>query len=252
VLTTLYGYPTADLLRSLRAAPMAPLAALSEHQRGSIPHANWQATIPCALPSRLHSFHIDAGDHLAFVGAMSPGDGVERALAVAARCGASLRIAFTDQDRMYERRVLAPLIAACPARVEIRRSLDAQGVEATLAGARALLFASEWPEPCPLPMIEALAHGTPIIAWRRGAAPEIVEDEHNGFLVADVGGAVEAVTQIAQISRLACRRSFDDRYDVRHAAHRYLAIYRDLIRRADIARVVATTQWLADRELSRR
>jgi glycosyltransferase involved in cell wall biosynthesis len=254
VVGTFYRYPhAADILS--RKLTTVPVVAVSHHQRASHDHANWQATIPCGLSHALARFRVDPEDYLAYVGPIAANGGIERAVAIAAGSNSRLCVAgpLRGMERQYFNRVILPLIERTAVQVEfVGERGDADSVMNLLGRARALLVPTEWPEPCPLALLDALACGTPIIAWSTASMPEMIEHEVSGFLIESAGEGVDAVARLDQLNRLACRRAFDERFAIRVIARRYLELYRHLQRSYDVSRVVATGQWVADRELTRR
>jgi len=162
---------------------------------------------------------------------------VDRAIEIAKRAGADLKIAakVDKADQAYFEEVIRPLLS--DPRVEFIGEIDDDEKQAFLAGARALLFPIDWPEPFGLVAIEAMACGTPVIAWPHGAVPEIVEDGVTGLIVEGIDEAVAAVERIGSLSRQAVRGGFERRFTVERMAHDYLKVYefvmtkpRDLIR----------------------
>jgi glycosyltransferase involved in cell wall biosynthesis len=124
---------------------------------------------------------------------------------------------------------LESLIRASSPQVEFIGEIDGGTKDAFLGGAAALLFPIEWPEPFGLVMIEALACGTPVIGWRRGSVPEVIDDGVTGCIVESIEQAVEAVGRLARLSRHACRETFEQRFVSRRMAERYLDVYRSVI-----------------------
>jgi glycosyltransferase involved in cell wall biosynthesis len=230
-ITTLHGmmHPH-DLAELFEEYPDVPLVSISDDQRRPIPHANWRGTVYHGLPREAFRLHEGAGSYLAYIGRMSPEKRVDRAIEIARRSGAPLRIAakIYPEERAYFEETLAPLIQAAPF-VEFMGEIGGREREAFLGGAAALLFPIEWAEPFGLVMIEALACGTPVIAWRRGSVPEVLEDGVTGFIVDDIEGAVQAVDKLDRLSRTTCRRVFERRFDAGRMARDYLELYRGVV-----------------------
>jgi len=203
-----------------------PLVSISDAQRAPIPWANWIETIPHGLPANLHPFQPRPGGYLAFLGRISPEKRPDRAIAIARQAGVPLRIAakVDNVDRVYFEERVRPLLAQ-PG-VEFIGEIDESAKSAFLGDALALLFPIDWPEPFGLAMIEAMACGTPVIAYRRGSVPEIVADGVTGFVVDDEAAAVDAVGKLDSLDRRRCREMFELRFDVRRMASEYLAAYR--------------------------
>jgi glycosyltransferase involved in cell wall biosynthesis len=206
-----------------------PLVSISDNQRSPIPAAAWAGTVYHGLPRDL--FHLQAapGRYLVYLGRMSPEKRVDRAIEIANKAGVPLKIAakIYPEERDYFHEKLDPLIKASPL-VEFIGEVGQADRQALLGGAMAFLFPIEWPEPFGLVMIESLACGTPVIAWRRGSVPEVLHDGVTGFIVETVEEAVAAVGRIVQLSRAGCRQEFERRFDVRRMAQDYVRIYRTL------------------------
>jgi glycosyltransferase involved in cell wall biosynthesis len=214
--------------------PEVPLVSISDSQRRPIPWANWQATIHHGLPRTLHTFRERGEGYLAFLGRTSPEKGLPRAIEIARRTGRRLVIAAKvyPEEQAYFDQTIAPLLRTSPG-VEFIGEVGGSAKDAFLGGADALLFPIDWPEPFGLVMIEALACGTPVIGWRNGSVPEVVEDGVTGFVVDDVEQAVPAVERVGTLSRRACRRAFEARYDAARMTSDYLEVYRKVAYRAD-------------------
>jgi glycosyltransferase involved in cell wall biosynthesis len=211
--------------------PDVPLVSISDDQRRPIPHANWRATVHHGLPADLFTFRNEPGDYLAFLGRIAPEKGLDTAVAIAERTGLPLRVAgkISPEDRAYYDRVIDPLFRSAS---DVQYLGEVGGAEknAFLGHARALLFPIDWDEPFGLVMIEALACGTPVIAFRRGSVPEVLTDGVTGYVVDGAGAAADAVGRIDCIDRRACRAAFDRRFRAERMAQDYLAVYRDLLR----------------------
>jgi glycosyltransferase involved in cell wall biosynthesis len=207
-----------------------PLVSISDAQRAPLPWAGWAGTVYHGMPTTLFPFYPHADGHLAFVGRIAPSKGPDAAIRIARRANVPLKIAakIDQADRPFFERAVAPLIEA--PFIEFEGELDDAGKERLLGGARGLLFPIDWPEPFGIAMIEALACGTPVIAYARGSVPEIVEDGVNGFIVRDEDEAAAAVARLSDIDRRACRESFERRFDAKRMARAYADIYERLIR----------------------
>lgn len=206
-----------------------PVVSISNHQRTPAPWLNWQATVYHGLPKSLHGFHADGGDYLAFLGRVSPEKGLDKAIEIAQRAGMPIKIAakIDRHDAVYFEQVIRPLLRR-PG-VEFIGEVGGAEKDQLLGGARGLLFPIDWPEPFGLVMIEALACGTPVIAYPRGSVPEILEHGVTGFVVDDVEQAVAAVNKLDTLSRRQCRRAFEQRFSTQRMTDDYLAVYQDLI-----------------------
>lgn len=229
-LTTLHGrldlpehHPTFEVFSDV------PIVSISNSQRRPIPKANWIATVPHGLPADLLQPQPVQPRYLAFLGRISPEKRVDRAIGIAQRCGLPLKIAAkvdrADQD--YFNETIKPLLST-PGVEFIGEIGDDQKSE-FLSGAIALLVPIDWPEPFGLVMIEAMACGTPVVAFNRGSASEIVEDAVTGFVVEDKTSAAGAIREIGALSRVAVRRRFEQRFTARRMAEDYLRIYRSMI-----------------------
>jgi glycosyltransferase involved in cell wall biosynthesis len=207
-----------------------PLVSISDSQRAPLP-AHWVATVQHGLPPELCRFSPQgAGGYLAFLGRICPEKRPDRAIEIARRAGVPLKIAAkVDRvDQAYFETVIRPLLAA--PQVEFIGEIGEERKQAFLGQARALLFPIDWPEPFGLAQIEAMACGTPVIAWRRGAAPEVVEHGLTGFLVDGIDAAVAAVERVGSLTRRAVRRRFEQRFTAERMARDYLAVYDRLVR----------------------
>ncbi len=205
--------------------PDVPLVSISDAQRLPLPQANWLATVYHGLPLDLYAFHPYPERYLLFLGRMSPEKRPDSAIRVACAAGLPLRIAakVDKADRAYFETTIRPLLNH-PLVDFIGEVNDAQKRE-LLGRALALLFPVDWPEPFGLVLIEALACGTPVIARRRGAVPEILQDGVTGLLCEAETEMVAAVQHVAALDRAACRRAFEQRFSVTQMAQRYLQVY---------------------------
>jgi glycosyltransferase involved in cell wall biosynthesis len=209
--------------------PKAPLVSISNAQRRPAPNANWIGTVHHGMPLDLLRPVPADPSYLAFLGRISPEKRVDRAIHIAERCGLPLKIAakVDAADRDYFEEMIRPLLAK-PHVEFIGEIADAQKSE-FLSKALALLVPIDWPEPFGLVAIEAMACGAPVIAFNRGAVPELIEDGITGFVVEDEMGAVGAVRHISRLSRPMIRKRFEERFAARRMARDYLEIYRDLL-----------------------
>jgi glycosyltransferase involved in cell wall biosynthesis len=214
-----------------------PLVAISNDQRGYLPYANWVGTVYHGLPRDLLPFQAKpSGGYLAFLGRISPEKGPDRAIEIAARAGMPLKIAAkVDRvDQAYWEQKIKPMIEAHP-NVEFIGEINESEKAGFLGEAAALLFPVDWPEPFGLVMVEAMACGTPVVAFRRGSVPEIVENGVSGFIVETVAEAVAAVQKIESLDRAAVRAAFERRFTVERMALDYLKIYRELTALSTVA-----------------
>jgi glycosyltransferase involved in cell wall biosynthesis len=231
-LTTLHGYlHDHDLRGLLEEYSDVPLAAISYSQRATMPEANWSGMVHHGLPETLHTFRSGRGDYLAFLGRISPEKGLERAIEIARRTGTRLKVAAKvyDEDRNYFETVIRPLLEASASFVEFVGEVGGAAKDEFLGEAAALLFPIDWPEPFGLVMIEAMACGTPVIAWRKGSVPEIMKDGVTGFVVDSIEDAVRCIPRLASIRREDCRRDFEERFRAERMANEYLQVYEKII-----------------------
>jgi glycosyltransferase involved in cell wall biosynthesis len=225
--TTLHGrLDLPDFHPVYRAFPHMPLVSISDAQRIPMPAGvNWVGTIHHGLPADAVEFHPGGGDYLAFLGRIAPEKRPDRAIEIARRSGVRLKIAAkVDQaDNDYYQHVIKPLLAD-PMIEFIGEIGDAEKAD-FLGNALAFLFPIDWPEPFGLVMIEAMAAGTPVIAWRLGSAPEVVDGGISGFLVDSVEDAVLAVERAKAMDRGIVRRQFEKRFTVARMAEDYERVY---------------------------
>jgi glycosyltransferase involved in cell wall biosynthesis len=211
----------------------ANLVSISDSQRATVPEASFCRTVHHGMPPELHRYSARPSDYLAFVGRASPQKGLDRAISIAVRSRTKLKIAarIYPEERGYFSEVIAPLLVKAGPLVEFIGEVAGLAKDELLRGARALLFPIDWAEPFGLVMIEALATGTPVIAWRNGSVPEVIEHGRTGFIVDSVEAAVSAVGVLDSIERAACRASFERRFSAERMASDYVEVYRDLAER---------------------
>lgn len=214
-----------------------PVVSISNNQRAPLPQANWQATVHHGLPPDLLPFQERPGTYLAFIGRFSPEKGADRAIEIAKRAGVPLKLAakVDAADKEYFEREIQPLLDHPLLDYVGEITEDQKG--RFLGGARALLFPIDWPEPFGLVMIEAMACGTPVIAFPGGSVEEVMEEGRSGFVVTSVEAAVDAVRRAAGSDRRACREVFERRFTVQQMAADYLRVYDDIVARHE--------EWLA-------
>ena len=228
--TTLHGrLDLPDLVPVFDRFRNEPLISISNAQRSPLPWANWQTTIYHGLPEDLFVFRPNQGDYLAFLGRISPEKRVDRAIEIAKRVSMPLKIAakVDRADRRYFKRDIEPLLAQ--SHVEWVGEISDQQKNGFLGNAYALLFPIDWPEPFGLVMIEAMACGTPVIAYDRGSVPEVMENGATGFIVNEIEQAVEAVGRVRDLSRARCRDVFEKRFTASRMASDYVDVYKRLI-----------------------
>jgi len=228
--TTLHGrLDIPDLVPLYAEFQDMPVISISNGQREPLPWANWQATVHHGLPVDLFRFRAASGSYLAFLGRISPEKRVDRAIDIAKQIGMPLKIAAkvdrVDED--YFESAIAPLLRS--SLVEFVGEIGDEEKNEFLGNAYALLFPIDWPEPFGLVMIEAMACGTPVIAYRGGAVSEVMEHGHTGFVVEGLEGAIEAVRRVPELSRKRCREVFEKRFTATRMAHDYVQVFERLI-----------------------
>jgi len=229
-ITTLHGrLDIPDLQPLYRCFPDAPVVSISHSQRLPLPGANWIANIYHGLPSSLYKPRFVSGDYLVFLGRISPEKRPDRAIKIALRSGMKLKIAAkidrVDQD--YFDSKIKPMLKHSS--IEFIGEIDDHEKSELLGNAHAYLFPIDWPEPFGLTMIEAMACGTPTIAFRCGSVPEIITDRVTGFVVDDLESAIDRVKRIPEIERRTCRAVFEQRFTVERMASDYVSLYRRIL-----------------------
>ena len=229
--TTLHGRLDMPEVRRLYSVfSGAPLVSISMDQRKPMPPVNWAGRVHHGLPRDLLPFNPHpTGGYLAFLGRISPEKRPDRAIEIAARVGAPLKIAakIDRVDQAYWEERIKPMVDA-HSNVEFVGEIDERQKARFLGDALGLLFPIDWPEPFGMVMIEAMSCGTPVIAFRRGSSPEIIDDGASGFLVETVEEAASAVRRLGALDRRAARACFERRFTVERVARDYLSIYNSL------------------------
>jgi len=204
--------------------------SISDYQRRPVPHANWQRTVYHGIPRNLYKFHQGPGEYLAFLGRTSPEKRLDRAIEIARAARMPLKIAarIDPVDQEYYKKEIEPLMHEAREYVEFVGQIGDKEKDAFLGNARAMLFPIDWPEPFGLVMAESLACGTPVIAWRNGSAPEVIDDGETGFVVESIEDAVAAVGRLDEIDRAVCRRTFEARFCSTRMALDYVDVYKRL------------------------
>ncbi|WP_417734814.1 glycosyltransferase family 4 protein [Rosistilla oblonga] len=230
--TTLHGrLDLPDFQTVFDEFPDMPVVSISDSQRRPIPHANWVGTVYNGTPGENYMFQptSDPVEYFAFLGRFSPEKGPERAIEIARRLGVKLKMAakIDRVDEQYFAERIQPHLS--DPLIEYIGEVDEEGKNELLGGAKALLFPIDWPEPFGLVMTEAMACGTPVVAFRNGSVDEVMKPGVTGFIVESIDEAVAAAENIDKISRRGCRLYFQDRFDVEPMTHGYVQVYEKLI-----------------------
>ena len=225
-LTTLHGrLDLTDFAPAFSDFPSMRLVSISDDQRRPVPDANFVGTVYHGLPEQLIPFSPEGGDYLAFLGRISPEKRPDRAIEIAIKSGMKLKMAakVDHADKEYFAKEIEPLLDH--PLIEFIGEIGDSDKPAFLGKARALLFPIDWPEPFGLVMIEAMAAGTPVIAWKTGSTPEVIDHGRSGFLVDSIDEAVEAVMLAGQLPRQTVRSCFEERFTARRMAEDYLRLF---------------------------
>jgi glycosyltransferase involved in cell wall biosynthesis len=236
-ITTLHGrLDMKDLPGVYERWPQFGLVSISDDQRRPLAFANWKATVHHGMPGDLYTFHPKSEGYLAFLGRISPEKRPDRAIEIATKLGRRLKMAakVDAADKVYWETQIKPLVDGNPL-IEFIGEIGDHQKSAFLGGADALLFPIDWPEPFGLVMIEAMACGTPVVAFRCGSTPEIIEDGATGFLVDTMEQAIAAADRALLLDREAIRARFDLRFSATAMARRYLDVYGDLLAKRPFA-----------------
>lgn len=229
-LTTLHGrLDLPDLVALYEEFPEMPVVSISNAQRDPLPWINWISTVHHGIPHNLYSFQPGPGNYLAFVGRISPEKRVDRAIEIARRSSIPLKIAakVDPVDVVYFEREIRTLLE--DPLVEYLGEVGDREKNVLLGGASALLFPIDWPEPFGLVMIEAMACGTPVIAYNHGSVPEIIEEGISGYVVSNLDEAVAAVGKVPSLDRRQVRAAFEARFTADRMARDYVDVYERLL-----------------------
>jgi glycosyltransferase involved in cell wall biosynthesis len=234
--TTLHGRQDLHDLKPLYVgfADM-PLISISNAQRRPIPNANYLGTVYHGIPAHLlEPTYEPRGDYVAFLGRISPEKRPDRAILIARTLGIPIKIAakVDKVDEAYFRETIEPLLDQ-PG-VEYIGEIDERAKSKFLGNARALLFPIDWPEPFGLSMIEAMACGTPVLAFRCGSVPEIIDPGVTGMVVDTPDEAVKMLPKVIALDRHAVRRRFDERFSATRMAKDYVQLYRSLLKKSSL------------------
>ena len=230
ILTTLHGrLDLPEMEPVYREFAELPLVSISHAQRKPLPWSNWVATVYHGIPRDLYVPQPNPGQYLAFLGRIAPEKRPDHAIEIAKRTGMPIRIAakVDPADREYFHTSIEPLLDH-PLVEFLGEITDAQKSD-FLGGAYALVCPYDWPEPFGLVLIEAMACGTPCVAYRRGSIPEVIDDGVTGFVCDSLDGMVEAINQLPLLNRQRCRQVFEERFTVERMVRDYVATYEQLV-----------------------
>lgn len=231
-LTTLHGrLDIPDLQPVYQQFPVQQVISISNNQRRPLPQANWIGTVYHGLPADLHSLQAGDGNYFAFIGRISPEKRVDRAIEIAIACNYPLKIAakIDKIDQHYFEKHIAHLMDH--PLIEYVGEINEKQKTDFLGKAKALLFPIDWAEPFGMVMIEAMSCGTPVIAFRHGSVPEVVDDGITGFIVESVPQAIEAISKLDQLSRIKIRQVFEEKFTANRMAKDYVKLYQSIINR---------------------
>lgn len=240
-LSTLHGrLDLPDLMPLYREFSEMPLVSISNNQRLPMPPVNWQATIYHGLPLDLLPFEENpSADYIAFLGRVSPEKRPDRAIEIAVRTNVPLKMAskVDKVDQEYFEESIKPMIDANRHLVDFTGEFEIDAKRAFLGNAKAVIFPIDWPEPFGLVMIEAMSCGTPVIAYRCGSVPEVIDDGVTGFIVDTDDEAVAALAQVDSLDRRQIRARFEERFSSRRMTADYVALYEAMLAKPRPVRV---------------
>ncbi len=226
--TTLHGrLDLPELQPVFNRFSRTPVVSISNSQRRPLPQANFVRTVLHGLPETLLTPRGGERGYLAFLGRICPEKGCDKAIRIARAAGIPLKIAakVDKADAEYFEQVVRPMLGG--GGVELIGEINDAQKPGFLSGAVGLLMPIDWPEPFGLVMIEAMACGTPVIAFNRGSVPEILEDGLTGLIVEDETSAIASISRLGRFDNKAIRRRFEQRFTARRMAEDYLAVYRE-------------------------
>ncbi len=227
--------PLADILKESNGYPAV---SISQAQRGPIPWLNWQANIHHGMPQDMFVLNENPSDYILFLGRLCPEKRPDRAIDIAKKAGMKLKIAakVDPVDREYFKTEIEPLLDE--SFVEYVGEVNDSQKQELIGNAYALIHPIEFPEPFGIVMIESLACGTPIVAFRTGSIPEVVDEGLTGFVVDDIPSAVEALHKVKKLDRKVCRQIFEKRFSSSRMVNDYLAVYEQVILRSKMSGIV--------------
>ena len=233
-ISTTHGrFDLPEVQRVYAVFPEQALVSISDAQRERLPEANWVATVHNGIDVTNFHFRPEPGDYLVFLGRISPEKRPDRAIEIARDVGMRLIMAakVDDVDRDYYEQAMAPMIRQCPL-VEFIGEVDEREKDELLGGAYAYLFPIDWPEPFGLTMVEAMATGTPVVAYRAGSVPEVVVDGATGFVCDTFRDMIDAIPRVRALDRSACRCLVEERFSAAAMADGYERVYASVLEQA--------------------
>ncbi len=220
-----------ELVPVFREYAEMPIVSISDAQRTPLLWANWQSTVYYGLPQDLYQLHPNPGHYLAFLGSLAPEKRPDHAIELAKRVGVPLRMAgkIDPKDEEYFRATVKPLLAN--PLIDYLGDITEAEKRDFLGQAMALVCPYDWPEPFELVLLEALASGTPVLAYRRGCIPEIIEDRSTGLVCEGLDAMTDAIKEVPELDRRRCRKSFEERFTVERMVQNYLRVYERILKR---------------------
>ena len=243
--TTLHGrLDIPDLVPLYEIYSHMPVISISNAQRDPLPHLNWQGTAYHGFPPETYKLYSKAGKYLAFLGRTSPEKGLDKAIDIAKKLGMPLKVAakIDKADQEYFDTCIKPALDSKD--IEFLGEIGYPEKNEFLGEASALLFPICWPEPFGIVMIEAMACGTPVIAYPLGSVPEVMRDGVSGYVVSDLDSAVEAVKKVDQLDRKKIRKYFEQRFTAARMTQDYLRIYERMLKKAPLTVANGALNWM--------
>jgi len=243
--TTLHGrLDIPDLVPLYEIYSHMPVISISNAQRDPLPHLNWQGTAYHGFPPETYKLYTKPGKYLAFLGRTSPEKGLDKAIDIAKRLGMPLKVAakIDKADQEYFDTCIKPALDSKD--VEFLGEIGYPEKNKFLGEAVALLFPICWPEPFGIVMIEAMACGTPVIAYPLGSVPEVMQDGVSGYVVSDLDGAVEAVKKVDRLDRKKIRKYFEQRFTAARMTQDYLRIYERMLKKTPLTVANGALNWM--------